>query len=41
MTQKYPIINPNNAIYTYSGGFGFGDDMLTVKGDKLNDPNKG
>ncbi len=41
MKEKYAINNPNHAIYTYTNGFSFGNDMLTVKGSPLNHQNKG
>ena len=42
MTQRYNCNNTQNAIYTYSDGFSFGNDILSVTSDTtLNQHNKG
>lgn len=41
MTQKYGNNNPLKAIYTWSNGFMFGNNVLRVSGDTLNKKNKG
>jgi len=41
MTQKYKNNNPLKAIYTWSNGFMFGNNVLRVSGDTLNKKNKG
>ena len=41
MNTKFIPINYDQAILTYSDGFSFGDDVLTLKGEPLNKQNAG
>jgi hypothetical protein len=41
MKEKYIPNNYDNAIYTHSNGFEFGNNILGVYGDPINAPNNG
>ncbi len=41
MTQKYTPNNHDKAVFTYSNGFCFGDWILGIRGDALNNNNEG